>query len=304
MKPPRRFGARTIATLLGIRLAYRFGSRLAPARTVAHAARIFQTPLPSSRERAAHASMTMSARTETVEVDGQAIATYVWGDPSTQPYVLLVHGWSSMGLRWENWASQLLANGWAAVAFDQPGHGRSGGDLCTLPDFARTVSAIGRHYGDAEAVIAHSLGGAAVTLALDDGWTAKRAVLIAPAADPQAATRRFARFVRLGEHLRPSMHEVLAQRTGVLIDDLHIRHHAPKRSQPVLIVHDAYDRDVPVEEGEMYVRLWPGAALTKTRRLGHRRIVDDPGVMAAALAFVSGPSPSAAVHQSPPPPPQ
>ncbi|MEX1826525.1 alpha/beta fold hydrolase [Luteibacter sp. CQ10] len=293
MKPPRRFGARTVATLLGIRLAYRFGSILAPSRTVAHAARVFQTPLPSSRKRAAHAAQGMTARRDTVKVDGLPIATYVWGDPSTQPYVLLAHGWSSMGLRWENWVPHLLAKGWAAVAFDQPAHGHSGGDLCTLPDFVRTAAAVGRHYGDAVGVIAHSLGGAAITLALDDGWTAKRVVLIAPAADPQAAdpqaaTRRFARFVRLGEHLRPALHEGLSARTGVPIDDLHIRHHAPRRRQPALIVHDCFDRDVPVEEGELYASLWPGAQLLKTRRLGHRRIVDDECVMTAALAFLSG----------------
>jgi pimeloyl-ACP methyl ester carboxylesterase len=288
MKPPRRFGARTIATLLGIRFAYRFGSHLAPVRTVAHAARLFQTPLPSSRERAVFAATTMTARHETVQVDGAPIATYVWGDPATQPYILLAHGWSSMGLRWETWAPQLLAKGWAAVSFDQPGHGRSDGDLCTLPDFVRTLAAIGRHYGDAEGVVAHSLGGAAATLALEDGWTAKRVELIAPAADPQGATRRFARFVRLGEHLRPSLHAVLTQRTGILIDDLHIEHHAPKRTQPALIVHDVSDRDVPVAEGELYARLWPGATLLTTRRLGHRRIVDDESVMTAAIAFLDG----------------
>jgi len=288
MKPPRRFGVRTVATLLGIRVAYRFGSRFAPARTIGHAARVFQTPLPSSRERAAHALATMTARRETVQVDGEAVATYVWGDPSTQPYVMLAHGWSSMGLRWESWAPQLLAKGWAAVAFDQPAHGHSGGGLCTLPDFVRTVAAIGRHYGDAEGVVAHSLGGAAVTLALDDGWTAKRVVLIAPAADPQAATRRFARFVRLSEHLRGSLHDALAKRTGIAIDTLHIRHHAPARRQPVLVLHDIFDRDVPVEEGEQYAEHWPGATLLKTRHLGHRRIVDDEAVMAAALSFLSG----------------
>jgi pimeloyl-ACP methyl ester carboxylesterase len=230
----------------------------------------------------------MSARTESVEVDGQSIATYVWGDPSTQPYVLLAHGWSSLGLRWENWAPRLLARGWAAVSFDQPGHGRSGGTLCTLPDFARTVAAIGRHYGDAEGVVAHSLGGAAVTLALGEGWRARRVVLIAPAADPMAATRRFARFVRLAEHLREPLHRVLAARTGITIEALHVDRHAPQRTQPALIIHDVSDRDVPVEEGELYARLWPGAVLMKTRRLGHRRIVDDEGVMTAAIAFLGG----------------
>jgi pimeloyl-ACP methyl ester carboxylesterase len=62
----------------------------------------------------------------------------------------------------------------------------------------------------------------------------------------------------------------------------------PNRKQPALIVHDFFDRDVPVEEGELYASLWPGSILLKTRRLGHRRIVDDECVQAAALAFLSG----------------
>lgn len=288
MKPPRRFGVRTIATLLRLRIAYRIGSWLAPASTVRHAARVFQTPLPSSRMRAVYALGTTTARRETVTVNGDTVATYVWGDPSRQPYVLLVHGWSSMGLRWEPWAARLLAKGWAAVAFDQPAHGLSGGGLSTLPDFVRTVGAIGRHYGDAHGIVAHSLGGAAVTLALDDGWTANRVVLIAAAADPQAATRRFARFVRLRERLRPALHDTLARRTGVPIDALHIRHHAPARRQPALIVHDVFDRDVPVDEAELYAAYWPDATLLKTRHLGHRRIVDDDAVVTAALAFLDG----------------
>ncbi|KJV27762.1 alpha/beta fold hydrolase [Luteibacter yeojuensis] len=288
MKPARRFGVRTVATLLGIRFAYRFGSRLAPARTVAHAARVFQTPLPSSRERAAQASASTTARREDIVVDGERIATYVWGDPATQPYILLAHGWSSMGLRWQGWAAPLLAKGWAAVAFDQPAHGHSGGRLCTLTDFIATVRAVGRHYGDAEGVIAHSLGGAAVTVALDDGWTAKRVVLIAAAADPEAATSRFARFVRLAPHLRGPLHERLALRTGFSIGELHIRHHAPKRQQPALVIHDFFDKEVPMEEGELHASLWPNATLLKTRRLGHRAIVDDEGVQTAAIAFLSG----------------
>ncbi|SFW34219.1 Lysophospholipase, alpha-beta hydrolase superfamily [Luteibacter sp. UNCMF366Tsu5.1] len=288
MKPPRRFGVRTVATLLGLRLAYRMGSRFAPARTVAHAARVFQTPLPSSRERAAHALRTTSARRETVEVDGDAVATYVWGDPANQPYVLLAHGWSSLGLRWESWVPHLLARGWAAVAFDQPAHGHSAGGLCTLPDFVRTVQAMGRHYGDAEGVVGHSLGGAAVTLALDHGWTAKQVVLIAAAADPQGATQRFARFVRLRETLRPALHDALAARTGIAIDELHIRHHAPRRGQPLLVIHDAQDREVPVEEARAYAAHWPGARLLITQGLGHRAIVDDDAVIETALAFLSG----------------
>lgn len=287
MKPARRFGVRTVATLLGIRLSYRFGSRLAPGRTVAHAARVFQTPLPSSRDRAAAAFAHTAAREERLDVGGTPVATYAWGDPRSQPYLLFAHGWSSMGLRWETWVPQVLARGWAAVAFDQPAHGRSGGTLCTLPDFVRTLGAVARHYGDPLGVVAHSLGGAAVALGLDDGWTTRRVVLIAAAADMQAATRRFARFVRLGEHLRPSLHEILARRTGIHIDELHIRHHVPKRAQPALVVHDRDDPEVPAAEARMYMDLWPGATLLETTGLGHRSVVDDDRVKGAALDFLS-----------------
>ncbi|TCV97079.1 serine aminopeptidase S33 family [Luteibacter rhizovicinus] len=287
-KPAPRFRLRDIATLLGLRAAYRIGSVVAPERTVAHAARLFQTPLPSSRARAAAAPDVPDMRRETIAVNGESIATYVWGDPATQPYALLVHGWSSFGLRFEKWAALLSAMGWAVVAFDQPAHGHSGGSLCTLPDFARTVREVGRHYGDAAAVIGHSLGGAAVTLALDDGWTAEKVVLIAPAADPQAATRRFSRFVRLAERLRPALHKALSDRTQVPIEALHIERHAPHRRQKVLIFHDAKDRDVPVAEGELYAKLWPGARLIRTDGLGHRKIVDDVDVVNVAMPFLFG----------------
>ncbi|MBB3227253.1 pimeloyl-ACP methyl ester carboxylesterase [Luteibacter sp. Sphag1AF] len=286
-RPAPRFRLRDIATLLGLRAAYRLGSRLRPARTVAHAATLFQTPLPSSRTRAAAALPVTRARRETLDVNGEAIASYVWGDPARQPYVLLVHGWSSFGLRFEAWAARLQALGFAAVAFDQPGHGCSAGTLCTLPDFARTAAAVGRHYGNAHAVIAHSLGGAAVTLALGDGWSAERVVLIAPAADPEAATRRFARFVRLADRLRPELHRLLAERTQVAIEDLHVSLHAPRRHQKVMIVHDAKDRDVPLAEGELYESLWPGARLVRTTGLGHRKIVEDGDVVALIISFVS-----------------
>ena len=80
-------------------------------------------------------------------VNSQVIATYVWGDPTQQPYALLVHGWSSFGLRLLPWISHLREAGFAVVTFDQPGHGYSTGEMCTLPDFIHTIHAIGARYG-------------------------------------------------------------------------------------------------------------------------------------------------------------
>ena len=274
--------------LSSLRVGYALGGRLAPKRTVEHAASLFSTPLSSSRARATAAIAATDARRETLIVNGERIAIYVWGDPSTQPYVLLVHGWSSFGLRFQPWAAKLRALGYALVSFDQPGHGMSTGSRCLLTDFARTVREVGSHYGNAAAVIAHSMGGAAVTMAMGAAWRAERVVLIAPASDPVDATRRFARMVGLSEHLRERMHATFERRTGVSIHDLQAHRHVLAFSQPALIVHDLDDPDVPWEEGERYARFWPGARLFTTQGLGHRRILEDTAVMDASLAFLQG----------------
>ncbi|HET6804180.1 MAG TPA: alpha/beta fold hydrolase [Frateuria sp.] len=284
----RRPGLAARFRLATVRTSFALGGRLAPRRTADRAARLFATPFASSRTRARAATPDPAMRRETLAIGAQSIATYVWGDPATQPYVLLVHGWSSFGLRFLPWIERLRALGYAVVSFDQPGHGLSSGDYCTLPEFADTVRAVGRHYGEAALAIAHSLGGAAIALAQGEDWRARRLVLIAPAADMHAATTRYFRFVRLGEHLRRPFYAWLVNRTGISVDELQMHRRVTALGQPGLIVHDLDDADVPWEEGERYARHWPGARLLTTQGLGHHRVLDAPQVVEAVLAFARG----------------
>jgi len=284
----RRPGLAARFKLATVRVSFVFGGRLAPRRTADRAARLFATPFASSRIRAGAAKPDPAMRRETLALNGHRIATYVWGDPATQPYALLVHGWSSFGLRFLPWVERLRALGYAVVSFDQPGHGLSSGRYCTLPEFADTVRAVGAHYGDAELAIAHSLGGAALALAQGEAWRARKLVLIAPAADMDAATTRYFRFVRLGEHLRRPFYAWLVKRTGLTVDDLQMHRHVAALGQPGLIVHDLDDADVPWEEGERYARHWPDARLLTTQGLGHHRVLDAPEVVNAVLAFARG----------------
>ncbi|WP_350015593.1 alpha/beta fold hydrolase [Rhodanobacter sp. IGA1.0] len=274
--------------LTTVRTGFALGGRIAPKRTVNRAARLFATPFASSRVRAEAVQGDAQMQRGELEVRGESIATYVWGDPATQPYALLAHGWSSFGLRFLPWVAGLRALGFAVVTFDQPGHGHSSGKLCTLPEFTATIHAIGEHYGRAALAVGHSLGGAAVTFAQDEDWHADRLILVAPAADMKAAASRFFRFVRLGEHLRQPFYDWLLRRTGVSVEQLQVHRRLPALGQPALIVHDLDDADVPWGEGERYAQFWPGARLFTTQGLGHRRVLDAPEVIDAALAFVRG----------------
>jgi pimeloyl-ACP methyl ester carboxylesterase len=296
---PRRRSSHSSFKLGVVRIGFAVGGRLAPKRTVDRAARLFGTPFASSRTRSRAAQPDSDMQRGELHIHGESIATYVWGDPSTQPYVLLVHGWSSFGLRFLPWVAKLRALGFAVVTFDQPGHGASSGNFCTLLDFINTVRAVGKHFGDAALAVGHSMGGAAVALAQDVEWRAQRLALIAPAADIEAAASRFIRFVRLGEHLREPFLSWYATRTGVHARDLTVHHHVPSLGQPGLIVHDLDDHEVPWEEGERYARYWPGARLLTTQGLGHHRVLDAPEVIEATLAFVRGESVGDRVVASP-----
>lgn len=285
--------------LTTVRTGFVLGGRIAPKRTVNRAARLFATPFASSRSRAQAVQGDADMQRGELQVNGETIATYVWGDPSSQPYALLAHGWSSFGLRFLPWVARLRAQGLAVVTFDQPGHGHSSGKLCTLPEFIATIRAIGARYGNAALAVGHSLGGAAVTLAQDEAWRAEQLILVAPAADMKAAARRFFHFVHLAGYLREPFYAWLHRRTGVHIDELRVERKLPMLGQPALIVHDLDDADVPWAEGERYARLWPGARLYTTEGLGHRRVLDAPEVIDAALAFMRGERVGARVVGSP-----
>jgi pimeloyl-ACP methyl ester carboxylesterase len=271
-----------------LRFVFGLGGRFAPQRTVDRAARLFATPFASSRSRARAANIDGEMQRGEIRVGNQTIATYVWGDPRNQPYALLAHGWSSFALRFLPWVRRLRAAGLAVVTFDQPAHGYSTGELCTLPDFVTTILAVGRKYGNPAVAIGHSLGAAALTLAQSEDWHAERIVVIAPPADMEAVIERFMRFVNLGSHLRERFVGWLERRTGRKMRDLQVRQHLSALGLPCLIVHDIDDLDVPWGDGELYARHWHNSRLLSTQGLGHHRVLDAPEVIDASLAFMGG----------------
>lgn len=278
---------RNALPLYVLRLEFLLGGRIVPEAITHKAALLFTKPFSSSRIRAV-AAPTLGAEETQLDIDGTNIHVYAWGDPHAQPYVLFAHGWSSHGTRIAPWVTPLRQAGYAVVAFDQAGHGKSGGTHTTLPDFTCHLMAVARHFGPAAAVIGHSLGGAAAALALARGLIAERAVLIAPAADPLAAVERFSRFVWLAGYLGRRMFARFEQAMRFDVSELQAHNNAPLIGRPALIVHDVEDHDVPWSEGERYARFWPDSRLLSTQGLGHNRIADDQGVIVAALRFLRG----------------
>jgi pimeloyl-ACP methyl ester carboxylesterase len=107
-----------------------------------------------------------------------------WGYPASPRRALLVHGLGSNGALMWRYGVALADAGWRADAVDLRGHGTAPRTLdYRIAAYAADLSATRTEDGSAwDLVVAHSLGGAAATVAsaADPDW-AKRLVLIDPA---------------------------------------------------------------------------------------------------------------------------
>ena len=204
--------------------------------------------------------------------------------------MVLTHGWGGRAARFSSLARALADAGFRVVLFDAPAHGESAGRQASLPQFSRALREVGTAVGPVYGLVGHSLGGAAVSLALRQGLAAGRAVLLAPPADVFLFSHAFARHLRIPPRARDVMQHNLETRLQVRWEELHIPTLARAMTTPALIVHDVQDSDVPYDHGEEIARAWPGAELLTTTGLGHRAILWNPEVIRRTVGFLQGDS--------------
>jgi pimeloyl-ACP methyl ester carboxylesterase len=211
----------------------------------------------------------------------------------------MAHGWSSHALRFFPWTRPLLEAGYAVVAFDQQGHGRSSGREATLAAFRDTLRVVASLLDRVAAVIGHAHGACAAMLALADCSIAERAVLIAAPADPSVAALRFARAIGLSDALSARLLEACDAGSGTDLGNIRAHVAAPRIGCPALIIHDLDDREVPWTDGECLARHWRDSHLLTTTGLGHHRVVNDRAVIDATLRFLRGERVGSRVVSSP-----
>ena len=267
-----------------VRALFRGLGSIAPAATAELAVALFRRPPRHRASDTEGATLGRGGRTD-LSVDGRPLAIWRWGKG---PVVLLVHGWGSRASRLASFVEPLTNAGFSVVAFDAPGHGASAGRLSSLPQFIAAVQTVARESGGVEAIVAHSMGGAATTLAMGRGLRAGRVVFLAPAADPAGYSERFAAMVGLSPAVLARMRRSIEHRFDQKWEEFDVLTAARAMTAPLLVIHDRDDSDVAWTDGAAIAAAWPGAELFSTSGLGHRRIVRDPDVVSRAVRFVTG----------------
>ncbi|MEE2939118.1 MAG: alpha/beta fold hydrolase [Planctomycetota bacterium] len=206
------------------------------------------------------------------------------------PTALLVHGWEGRGTQLGRFVDPLRAAGFRVVAFDHVGHGDSDGRACSLPtmrDTLRSISAElpGEERAGPDLVVAHSMGCFAATLLLADEWRTTRAVYISPPDDLLVYFGRYLDLVTGDDELLPDMIALMERRFGERVEDFEFRRLVETLDQDLLVLHSRDDPDVPIEAGRLVAAHWAGSRMIELEGLGHRRILKDPSVVAAVVAF-------------------
>lgn len=227
-----------------------------------------------------------AAQTDSVAWQGRELARYQWGDPAA-PAILLIHGWNGRGPQLGAFAAPLNAVGLRVVAFDAPAHGRSPGRSTNIFEFADAIQTVARASGPVSAAVAHSFGVPACARALVQGWELPRLVAIAAPASAEFLLARFARMLDIPESVMLAMRQRVERRFGMdIFARLATDEMLADRDLHGLIIHDRDDRDVPDGHAERLHRAWRGSQLLLTDGLGHRRILRDREVIAAAIRFL------------------
>lgn len=252
--------------------------RLAPGLTSLGAARLFRRTsrkVPRAGERDVLRGAT--------EMTLAGMKAWSWGKG---PTILLVHGWNGRATQLGSFVSPLVSRGYRVVAFDAIGHGESPGHLLSLPELATCIRKVAAELDDVYGVLAHSLGGAATTLALSQGLQIERAVFISPPSDPREFLRIFSGALGISDEVRKRVQARVERRLGMTMESMQATVHAPSMQIPLLVIHDQDDKEVPVEVGRSVAEAWPGAELIISRGLGHQRILRDEDVKNVAVSFI------------------
>ncbi len=225
-------------------------------------------------------------------VSGATVRGRRWGED--EKIIYLVHGWGSSGAQLSAFVEPLLDAGFSVVAHDALSHGcsdpgPSGPRRSNALEHREVLEAVVAAHGPAHGIVAHSLGSMVAPLAMRDGVLPNRAVYIAPMTDITSYGEPFIRMLGAGPRTWAEFVKRVERRFGLTFSYFDLVPMADElTTPPLLIIHDRNDQETSWETSLTLASRWPKARLLSTTGLGHNRILSDPAVVSAVLAFLCG----------------
>ena len=261
-------------------------AKLSKRKAAEKAFELFCTPYTSEKKKAP--AVFEKAEKLHLKFDTYQLVGYRWNHPQPKK-ALILHGFSSTVKKFDHFIMPLVKKGYEVIAFDAPAHGESSGKTITGFQYKDAVKAVYDQFGPIHSFIAHSFGGLALSLFMEEQeyQENKKMVLIAPATETEHAINSFAAFLRIDDEVKAEMSRIIFERSGRQPDEISIRHAAKKIKADVLWIHDKDDDVTPWADAEKIQEdHHPNFQFMLTEGLGHRRIYRDNKVKKAVMEFL------------------
>jgi pimeloyl-ACP methyl ester carboxylesterase len=219
--------------------------------------------------------------------DGGDLVVTTWGDAG--PAVLLMHGWGGARAQMTGFVNPLLNAGYRVVAFDQPAHGESDGQMTNILEISPAMDLITEKEGPFEAVIAHSFGTLITSYALANRKfpPPSRLIYLGSFNRLLDSLPRFQVLAGLPDPIMDGLRQMIYANFGKdVLDAIWNEKMTQRIDIPTLMFHDKADNVTPFEDSLAINRVWRSASLIETEGLGHRGALQSENVHKQIVEFL------------------
>src|SRR5689334_23002140 len=269
-----------------LRLKFKLLSFISKKTAAASALDLFRTP--QIRNTKLPSGVFDKAEKLQFDIEGVTVHGYSWNH-NVLKKVLIIHGFESSIVNFDHFVFPLMDKGYGVLAFDAPGHGRSGGDTITIPLFANMITMVCEKYGPVHSFMAHSFGGLTLSMALEnmehnESW---KVVFIAPLTELKTSAQVFFQVINIDQTVQQKFDELITEMGGFPLEWYSIRRAIKNIRTQVLWLHDEDDDQTPLRDALKVKRDNPAnVKFLITKGLGHSRIYNDKKIVQEIIDFL------------------
>jgi len=260
------------------RLKFKLLELISPKIAAKEAFELFCTPYSRKRKSEAPEAFKMAEKVS-LSVHNNTVQGFKWVPEQTKGIkILIVHGFDSRSYRFDKYIEPLVNEGLEVFAFDAPGHGLSSGKTINALLYRDMILKAIEDHGPFDGIMAHSFGGIAVSLAIEELQSnlPKRLILIAPSTETTRSVTDFSPFLHLSKKLKNELENLILEISKYPVSWFSVARVIQKATVRTLWIHDLKDNITPYEDMKHLRELnLPHVEFLITEGLGHSLYRED-----------------------------
>ncbi len=228
-------------------------SWFSPRLSAKMAFELFCTPYTKTRDKQPPKIFDQAEKLS-LKVGHDIVNGYKWTTTgnSSDKSILICHGFDSSSYRFADYIQPLLDEGFNVFAFDAPGHGTSAGKTITILSYRNMIKLVNEQHGPFYGIMAHSFGGLAAVLALEEDkeLACEKLVLIAPSTETIHAIETFFNYLKITSPVRKEFIKLIEDLSGNAAHWFSVSRAIHNILPQTLWIHDKQDTITPFSHME------------------------------------------------------